>query len=148
MSGLAALGADLVVFIHLLYVLFAAGGEAAILIGGIAGVHWVRNRLFRFFHLGAVLIVALEAMIGTTCPLTELEYRLRQAAGQSVEGDITFVGRLIRTIIFYDFPPSFFTILYVGFGAVVLLTWILLPPFPPRKPHPRKQRGRKNGTAG
>jgi hypothetical protein len=124
----AAFAADLIVFIHLLYVLFAVGGELLIVIGAIARRRWVRNRLFRFLHLGAVLLVAAESLLDITCPLTEWEYRLRIIAGQRAEGDITFIGRLIRSIIFYDFPPLFFTVLYVGFGLLVLSTFILIPP--------------------
>ncbi len=124
----AALLADLVVAVHLVYVLFAVGGEVLILAGAAFHRRWVRNRKFRFIHLAAVLFVALEALAGAVCPLTEWEYRLRTAAGQRAERDITFIGRLIRSIIFYDFPPLFFTLLYVGFGALVLATLFLIPP--------------------
>jgi hypothetical protein len=120
--------ADLVLAVHLAYVLFAVGGEALILGGAVLRKSWVRNRKFRFLHLAAVLFVAFEALAGLVCPLTEWEYRLRTAAGQRAEDDITFIGRLIRSIIFYDFPPLFFTLLYVGFGALVLLTLFFIPP--------------------
>lgn len=120
--------ADLIVAFHLLYVSFAVGGEIFILIGGIVKWNWVRNLPFRIVHLIAVVFVALEALIGMICPLTKWEYNLRRMAGQSAEEDITFVGRLIRMIIFYDFPDWFFTLLYVGFGGLVVLTLLLVPP--------------------
>jgi hypothetical protein len=125
---IAGLFADIVVFFHFLYVVFAVGGEFAIVIGAAARRPWVRNLPFRIAHLAAVLLVTIEAIVGAVCPLTEWEYRLRTAAGQRVESDITFIGRLFRSIIFYDFPPAFFTFLYVGFGALVLGTYILVPP--------------------
>jgi hypothetical protein len=81
-----------------------------------------------------VVYVSLEATVGLVCPLTELEYRLRQAAGQGVEEDISFVGRLIRELLFYEFPGWFFTLLYIGFGILVIGTLILLPP----RRHPKK----------
>ena len=120
--------ADLIVAFHLAYVSFAVGGELLILIGGIAKWEWVKNLPFRIVHLIAVVFVALEALIGIICPLTKWEYNLRRMAGQSAEEDITFVGRLIRMIIFYDFPDWFFTLLYVGFGGLVVLTLLLVPP--------------------
>jgi hypothetical protein len=135
-----ALLADLIVAFHLAYVAFAVGGELLILIGGIAKWEWVKNLPFRIVHLIAVVFVALEALIGMICPLTKWEYNLRRMAGQSAEEDITFVGRLIRMIIFYDFPNWFFTLLYVGFGGLVVLTLLLVPP--KRK---NKKTDKKNG---
>ena len=72
--------------------------------------------------------MALEVIIGMACPLTLMEYNLRMAAGQNVDTKISFVGRLIRKIIFYDFPPQFFIILYIGFGLIVIVSFILIPP--------------------
>lgn len=124
----AALLADAVVTVHLLYVLFAVGGELLILTGAAFRRRFIRNRTFRILHLASVVLVAVEALAGAVCPLTEWEYRLRTAAGQRAEADITFVGRLIRLIIFYDFPPLFFTLLYVGFALLVAVTFLLVPP--------------------
>ncbi|GAG91807.1 unnamed protein product, partial [marine sediment metagenome] len=74
------------------------------------------------------VFVALESLVDVLCPLTEWEYNLRELAGQRVERDISFLGRLLRRIIFYDFPSWAFTLMYVGFGALVILTFILIPP--------------------
>lgn len=120
--------ADIVVGTHLLYLLFTVGGELLILAGGVMHWEWIRNMPFRIIHLIAVVLVAIEAVVGILCPLTELEYQLRRAAGQYVENEISLVGRIIRSILFYDFPAWFFTALYVGFGALVVLTFFLFPP--------------------
>jgi hypothetical protein len=48
--------------------------------------------------------------------------------GQRVEEQIGFVPRLIRSIIFYDFPSWVFTIMYIGFGALVVITFFLVRP--------------------
>ena len=115
------------VTVHFLYVLFAVGGEVLIAAGGILKWGWVRRRIFRMLHLAAVLIVAAQSLIGILCPLTQIEYSLRQRAGQHYEESLSFVARLIRKVIFYDFPEIFFTLLYVGFGALVVLTMFLVP---------------------
>ena len=120
--------ADIVVLIHFLYVLFTVLGEASILAGGFLRWKWIRNPVFRIIHLCASFFVAVEVLIGMICPLTEIEYRLRMAAGQNVDTKISFIGRLIRKIIFYDFPPIFFTLLYISFGLLVILSFIFIPP--------------------
>ncbi|MFO7849870.1 MAG: DUF2784 domain-containing protein [Spirochaetia bacterium] len=120
--------ADLVVAFHFLFVLFAVLGELAILIGGFLRWSWVRNMLFRILHLAAVLFVAAQFLLGKLCPLTILENDLRRAAGQHVNEDITFIGRLIRSVIFYDFPPWVFALIYIGFGALVVITFIVISP--------------------
>ncbi|MDC7239707.1 MAG: DUF2784 domain-containing protein [Spirochaetales bacterium] len=119
--------ADLIVVIHFLYVLFTVLGEGLILWGGFLKWQWIRNRTFRILHLAAVLLVALEALAGVLCPLTVWEYRLRGMAGQGAEQEVSFVARLIRRIIFYDFPEIFFIFLYTGFGILVIVTALLFP---------------------
>lgn len=126
--NIPALLADAVAGVHLTYLLFTVGGEVLILAGAALKWDWIRNRIFRRIHLAAVLFVAVEALIGYLCPLTQIEYELRQAAGQQIENEISFVGRLIRSVLFYDFPTWVFTFLYVGFGAAVLGTYLLIRP--------------------
>jgi len=120
--------ADLIVILNLMYVLFAIGGQCVILVGRVLNWAFIRNPAFRICHLAAVAIVALEASVGLFCPLTEWEYSLRQLAGQTVDRDISFVGRLARHFIFYDLPAWVFTVLHLAFGLVVILTFLLVPP--------------------
>ncbi len=128
MSARYAFLADAIVVIHFCYVAFTVGGELVILFGGGLKWRWVRNLTFRAVHVAAVALVAGEALAGASCPLTVWEYRLRVLAGQHVEGQLSFIARLVRSIIFYDFPAWVFLIAYVGFATAVALTFILLPP--------------------
>lgn len=123
-----AIAADTVVFVHFLYVAFTVGGTLLILIGGVLKWNWVRNRVIRILHLGSVVLVALEALVGVWCPLTVWEGRLRARAGQNYEGDLSFVGRLIRKIIFIEIPDWGFTAMYVGFAALVVFVFFWVPP--------------------
>jgi hypothetical protein len=123
-----ALLADAVVLLHFGYVLFAVGGEILVLAGGLLGWRWTRNLPFRLVHLAAVVLVAVEALLGVICPLTEWEFRLRELAGQQVERQLSFVARLVRAIIFYDFPVWVFTVAYVGFALLVAGSLMLFPP--------------------
>jgi hypothetical protein len=120
--------ADVLVAIHFLYVLFAVGGEAFILVGAICKWSAVRSALFRISHLVAVGLVAVEAATGIDCPLTVWEYDLRRLTGQTVEQHLSFIARLVRPIIFYDFPHWVFTVMHIAFGLLVVFTYILIPP--------------------
>jgi len=120
--------ADLIVIFHFLYVVFAVGGQTTILLGWIFRWQFIRQPTFRILHLIAIGFVALEAAIGMVCPLTEWEYNFRFLAGQSVDRDLSFIARLIRMIIFYDFPPWIFTFMHISFGILVILTFIFIPP--------------------
>jgi len=118
--------ADFVTVIHAGYVAVVVVGFAAILVGGAAGWHWVRNGYFRVVHLAMILLVCCEALIGTTCPLTIWENMLRAKGGQSGYSR-DFVGYWLDSMIFYQAPPWVFTILYLTFGAVVIVTFWLVP---------------------
>lgn len=69
---LSRLAADLLVLIHLGFIIFVIGG-------GLLVVKW---RWACFFHLPAALWGALIEFQGWLCPLTPLELRLRRAAGE------------------------------------------------------------------
>jgi hypothetical protein len=123
-----AILADIIVGFHFLYVMFVVVGLILIMMGGILGWSWVRNVTFRIVHLVSIGIVAAQALANVMCPLTIWEYQLRERAGQTASWDISFVGRLFRLIIFFDFPSWFFTILHVGFFSIVLISLIFIPP--------------------
>jgi len=126
--------ADLVVCLHAGYVTFIVIGQVAILCGIAGGWHWVRNRRFRLAHLGAILIVVAESLLGIVCPLTTLEQWLRSQAGEAAyRGD--FLGYWVHELLFFDAPSWIFTILYAGFGLIVATTFWLSPPGGSRDPH-------------
>ncbi len=132
--------ADAIVAFHFCYVAFTVGGELLILVGGLLRWGWVRNLSLRITHLAAVVLVAVEASTGTQCPLTVWEYELRLRAGQHVEAQISFIARLVRSVIFYDFPAWVFLVAYVGFALLVGVTFVL---FPPRRNRPGAGAARK-----
>ena len=129
--------ADLLVAVHLGFIAFVIGGQLVILIGASRRWQWIRNRWFRIGHLLAIVFVALEAVGGMICPLTEWEYLLRSEAGQIVEEDISFVGRFVRELLFYELPTWVFTMAYVSFALVVVVTMVFVPPQWKRPRQPR-----------
>lgn len=123
--------ADLVVALHAAYVTIVVVGLVLILAGGWRGWSCVRNRTFRFIHFGMIAFVALEALIGMTCPLTAWEGRLRELAGQPAD-DAGFIGRWLHRLIFFDCPEWAFTTAYVLFALLVAASFWWVPVRPRR----------------
>jgi hypothetical protein len=120
--------ADALLVLHFAIVVFIVGGLVLTWIGAALGWGWVCNRWFRYTHLAAIAFVALEALIGMTCPLTVWEDALR--GGGSTE---SFVGRWVRYFLYYRAPEWVFTVLYVAWAAATLATLRLVPVRRPRR---------------
>ncbi len=119
MQGLA----DAILLIHALVVAFIVGGALYIWIGAWRDWPGIRTPLFRYVHLGAMLFVAAEAVMGLVCPLTLWEYALR---GEQAHTGL--VARWVGRLIYYDLPGWVFSAAYVAFAAALIVTLILLPP--------------------
>ena len=120
--------ADGLAVFHFSYVAFVVIGELAILFGAALGYRWARNPWFRSLHLLAIAVVALEAVFHIDCPLTVWENSLRAAAGQATSNE-TFVGRLVQRLFLNDiWQPWVYEYLHIGFGLLVLATYVLFPP--------------------
>ena len=115
--------ADALLVVHFAIVVFIVGGLVLTWIGAALGWGWVRNRWFRYMHLAAIVFVALEALVGMTCPLTVWEDALR--GGASAE---SFVGRWVRRLLYYQAPEWVFTAIYAAWAAATLATLKLVPP--------------------
>ncbi len=119
--------ADAVLLLHVGFVLFVVLGLVLILIGGMAGWSWVRNRWFRWLHLAAIGIVVLQAWIVVVCPLTLLENALRAHAGQaSYPG--SFIAFWLHGALYFQAPPWVFTVVYTAFGVLVMIAWSFVRP--------------------
>ena len=116
--------ADLILIIHVLWVAVVVGMVPAILLGAWRGWKWVRIRWVRIGHLLMMVIVALEALLEITCPLTSWEHELRGGTGKPD----SFIARLVHTFLYYDLPPQFFLGAYLIFTFVILLLYRVIPP--------------------
>jgi hypothetical protein len=115
--------ADAILVLHFAVMLFIAPGLVLVWIGAALGWRWVRNAWFRYLHLGAILFVAAEALVGMACPLTLWEDALR--GGIRAE---SFVARWVRWLLYYQIPEATFTLLYVAWLIATLLTLRVVPP--------------------
>jgi len=127
MPTLYRLTADFIVVVHFAFVAFVVFGLLLTLAGGVRHWAWVRNLRFRAIHLAAIGFVVAESLCGITCPLTVWEQRLRDLAGQtSYRGD--FIATWVHDLMFFDAALWVFTLCYCSFGAIVVLSWLLVPP--------------------
>jgi hypothetical protein len=117
--------ADAVLVVHALLAFFIVCGLVAIWTGAVLGWDWIRDRLFRLAHLLAIAIVSTLSLLGIACPLTVLEDWLRTGSLDR-QG---FMQRWVSRLLYYDLPVWVFTLSYVAFGLLVLLTWRLIPPY-------------------
>ena len=102
------LAADLVLLLHLCFILFVG-------IGGLLVLRWPR---LAWVHLPAVLWGALIELHGDIiCPLTPLEIMLREAAGQSGYED-GFIGHYLVAIIY---PAGLTRAARIGIGILVIV---------------------------
>ncbi|HKA29630.1 MAG TPA: DUF2784 domain-containing protein [Candidatus Binatia bacterium] len=97
--------ADLVVIVHLTFIVFVA-------LGGLAALRW---RWVPWLHLPAVGWAALLEFSGLTCPLTPLENWLRRLGGaQGYAGG--FVDRYLLPVVY---PPALTRELQIALGVLV-----------------------------
>ena len=115
--------ADIILFLHTLFVLFVVGGQVLIMAGLLRGWHWVRVYWFRLLHLCAIAYVVMESIAGVMCPLTVWENALRSDVEQEGYGR-SFIRHWVHELLFYEAPPWVFTLIYSLFLILVVATWI------------------------
>jgi len=115
--------ADALLVLHFAIVVFIVGGLVLTWAGAALGWGWVRNPWFRYLHLAAIGFVALEALIGMVCPLTEWEDALRGGARAE-----SFAGRWVQRMLYYRAPGWIFTTAYAAWALATLATLRLVPP--------------------
>lgn len=98
--------ADLVVVLHMAFVLFAA-------LGGFLALKWRRAT---WFHIPAALWAALIEFAGWECPLTPLENWLRRLGGEAGY-QTSFIERYLIPVIY---PAQFTRSLHIALGFLVL----------------------------
>jgi len=119
--------ADIVLATHVAVVMFVIGGLAAIVVGNFRHWRFVNGWWFRAVHLAAIAVVAAQAWLGVTCPLTTLESALRVKAGGAAY-ETSFIEYWLTRLLFYDGPAWAFTAAYTLFGLAVAAAWWRFPP--------------------
>ena len=101
------LAADLVLLLHLGFILFVAAG-------GLLVLRWSR---VAWLHIPAALWGAVVEFFGWLCPLTPLENRLRMASGQEGIGE-GFIAHYLLPVIY---PEGLTRTMQLFLGAAVVV---------------------------
>ena len=121
------LAADVLLVSHALFAAFLVLSVVAIYLGRWLSWAWVLNFWFRLSHLAAIAIVVFQTWIGTICPLTVWEMRLREhSGGERYEG--SFIQHWVQTMLYYEAPEWVFVVVYTLFGGLIFATWFFVPP--------------------
>jgi len=95
--------ADILMLIHCAFIAFVIGGQCLIMIGYHRKWRWATNRVMRGIHIACVLYMVIQTWAGQWCPLTLLENRYREAAGQETYRS-SFIQDWVGRLIYYDAP--------------------------------------------
>lgn len=120
--------ADVVVISHLGFVLGVMVAQLLVLAGWAWRWGWVRNFYFRLGHLISIHLVASQPFVGAHCPLTSWEWKLRsKALDENALDQASPLARWCHDVLFHT-PGHTLVAIYVTFAAVVLLSWLFIPP--------------------
>ena len=124
---LYVLAADILLIIHVLFVVFVVVGLLLIFIGKVQHWQWVRWPWLRVAHLVGIGIVVVQSWLGVICPLTIWEMMLREKAGEAVYVG-SFISHWLSTLLYYQAPDWVFVVVYTAFGAIVVFSWVWVRP--------------------
>ena len=116
------LAADVVVLIHLLWIVFIIGGA---LLG--RRVRWVK-----WVHIAALTYSVVLQAFGWICPLTHLENWLRRQHDPSLTYSGDFIAQYANQLVYLQAPRS--VIFLITLLIVALSAWAYWPG--PRRPSP------------
>lgn len=117
--------ADLIVIVHLSFVLGVLAAQLLVLAGWALRWEWVSNFWFRLTHLLFIHLVASQAALQVHCPLTSWEWKLRYDDAYTVER-ASALARWCHQALFST--SDLLLVIYIVFLVAVLVTWVLLPP--------------------
>jgi hypothetical protein len=114
--------AALILTIHLTIILFNVIGLAIIPIGAWRGWRFVHAPIWRLLHVASWMIVALQAVLGRACFLTEWQSLLEGRSGEPEP----LVMRWVNSAIYWPLPIWVFSTIYLlAFTYVLALLWIV-----------------------
>ena len=114
---------QLVLAVHLVVIAFNVAGLVAVPLGAALGWRWVRVLWWRLLHLASLAVVALQAMLGRACFLTDWQDAL--TGGGAAD---PLIMRWVNSVIYWPLPAWAFTAGYVAVFAYVVALWVVVPP--------------------
>jgi len=112
--------ADIVVFVHFLWILFL-----------IFGVFWgMRNQKVKVIHIFALAFAIIIQAFNWYCPLTHLEAWLRAKHDPTLSYTGSFIPYYVEKIVYIELPPASIFVLSIFLGG--LSAWLYLKKKKPR----------------
>jgi hypothetical protein len=121
------LAADAVFWGHMAVIAFNVFGLVAIPLGAWRAWRFVRVFWWRALHALALVLVALQAVLGQACFLTIWESDLLGRAGEAASS-APLIQRWITALVFWPFPIWVFAVAYVAICGYTLMLWWFVPP--------------------
>lgn len=106
--------ADIVVFVHFLWILF-------LIFGAFFGR---KNRLIKIFHISGLAFAFVIQLFDWYCPLTHLEFWLRAKHNPALTYSSSFIIHYLEKLIYIEIPSYLIlilTILLCGFNAWIYI---------------------------
>ncbi|HKT19505.1 MAG TPA: DUF2784 family protein [Stellaceae bacterium] len=121
------LAAQAIFWVHIAIIAFNVFGLIAIPLGVWLGWAFIRVPWWRLLHLAALLVVALQAVLGRACFLTLWESDLAARAGET-SSNLPLIQEWIARLVFWPLPIWMFALFYVAIFLYVVALWVLVPP--------------------
>lgn len=132
------IGADIVVIVHFLWIVFMILGFA-FTVCAVFAVYVFRSErgiwrrffdrwLLRSIHLGGMVYVGVLILLDKYCPLTILENNFRRQYDPSAVYPGSFMVHYFRKLVFPDVDPMLIIVPTLAVGVLTLAAYILIPP--------------------
>ena len=118
-----ALLGQLVLAVHLAVIAFNVFGLVAIPLGAALKWDWVRVFWWRALHVASLAAVAMQAVLGRACFLTDWQDALTGGGARD-----PLIMRWVNSVVFWPLPPWVFAAAYAVVFAYVIALWWLVPP--------------------
>jgi Protein of Unknown function (DUF2784) len=116
-------GGQLVLTVHLAVIAFNVFGLIAIPLGAALGWGWVRILWWRALHVACLAVVALQAILGRACFLTDWQDALTGGGASD-----PLIMRWVNGLIYWPLPMWAFTAAYVAVFLYTLALWVWVRP--------------------
>ncbi|MDQ3234274.1 MAG: DUF2784 domain-containing protein [Pseudobdellovibrionaceae bacterium] len=119
--------ASIILALHVVCSLFVLTMPLIIPLGVWQGWPWVRDPWLRHIHLGIVLFIAAEVILGKPCPLMTWENRCRIRAGMPLY-TTGFFDYWVEKLLKIPFKDWMFESIFFLVGASTVAEYFLLGP--------------------
>ena len=120
--------ADIIVVFHFLWILFMISGFCVTLYSIVFNRKYLDFVTFRVVHLCGIFYVGLLTVLGKYCPVTILEYNLRQKYDSSLFYSGSFIIDWVERIVYPDVHPLLIQLPTIIIAVFTVVIFLIFPP--------------------